>query len=258
MSFGPSSDVPSAGFGGWRDDGETVVECVGVSRTYTRDGKKGGWFRTGQRTGSRRVQALDGVNLAFGTGELTVIAGPSGSGKSTLLHLLAALDVPTGGQVFIDDTDTTALSERDRTTLRRQLVGIVFQRFHLLPSLSAQSNVAIPLIEEGLPKGRRHERAAESLTRVGLGERLDHKPYELSGGEQQRVAIARAIVNDPAIVLADEPTGELDSETGHRVLSILEDLAADRVVIVATHDQSIIERGDRVIRLADGRVIADG
>lgn len=204
------------------------------------------------------MTALSDVTLEFSPGEVTVIAGPSGSGKSTLLHLLAALDVPTDGQVFLDGIDTTALSERDRTDLRRRRVGIVFQRFHLLPSLTARANVALPLIEDGLPKQRRHDRAETLLEAVGLGNRVDHRPFELSGGEQQRVAIARALVNEPAVLLADEPTGELDSDTGARILSLLDELASDRVVVVASHDPAVIERGDRVIRLADGRVVGDG
>lgn len=234
-----------------------TVVCENVTRRYGRE--SGGLFRgRGSESASDLVTALSDVSLTLKPGELTVVAGPSGSGKSTLLHLLAALDVPTEGRVSVAGTDTSSLSERGRTTLRRRYVGIVFQRFHLLPALSARSNVALPLVEEGLSKSVRHHRADEALSSVGLDHRLTHRPGELSGGEKQRVAIARAIVNDPTLLVADEPTGELDTETGERVVSLLEDVATDRAVVVATHDQTIIDRGDRVIRLRDGRVVDDG
>jgi putative ABC transport system ATP-binding protein len=204
------------------------------------------------------VTALDGVSLSIFPGEFVGVAGPSGSGKSTLLHLLAGLDTPTEGAVHLDGTDTGSLSERGRARLRLETVGIVFQHFHLLPSLSARANVALPLVERGVGKRARHQRASDLLEEVGLGDRLGHKPGELSGGEQQRVAIARALATDPALLIADEPTGELDSTTGETVLDLLSATASDRAVVVASHDETVLRKTDRVIRLRDGRLESDG
>ena len=233
-----SSPVPP----GQGSESEPAVACESVSREYRRG-----------RDGGTRVVALDGVSLAVTPGTFLAITGPSGSGKSTLLHLLAALDTPSSGRVLLAGTDTAAVSERRRTRLRLEHVGIVFQRFHLLPSLSARSNVALPLIERGVPKRERHRRAEDLLSRVGLGDRIDHRPGELSGGEQQRVAVARALVNDPDLLVADEPTGELDSATGRVVLDLLGEVAADRAVVVASHDPAVGERADRHLALLDGR-----
>jgi putative ABC transport system ATP-binding protein len=209
-------------------------------------------YRRG-RDRATRVVALDDVSVSIAPGTFLGITGPSGSGKSTLLHLLAALDTPTSGRVLLGGTDTAAISERQRTRLRLDHVGIVFQRFHLLPSLSARSNVALPLVERGVPKRERHRRADDLLSQVGLGDRVDHRPGELSGGEQQRVAVARALVNDPDLLVADEPTGELDSRTGEVVLDLLSEMAEDRAVVVASHDPAVGERADRHLALLDGR-----
>ncbi|MEF8841311.1 MAG: ABC transporter ATP-binding protein [Haloarculaceae archaeon] len=233
-----SSSVPSTP----QPDTEPAVVCESVSREYRRG-----------RDGGTRVVALDDVSLSVAPGTFLAVTGPSGSGKSTLLHLLAALDTPSSGRVLLAGTDTAAASERRRTRLRLDHVGVVFQRFHLLPSLSARSNVALPLIERGVPKRERHERAEDLLSRVGLGDRVDHRPGELSGGEQQRVAVARALVNDPDLLVADEPTGELDSETGRVVLDLLGAVAEDRAVVVASHDPAVGERADRHLALLDGR-----
>lgn len=224
------------------NNSDPVVACESVSREYRRG-----------RDGGTRVVALDRVSLSVTPGTFLGITGPSGSGKSTLLHLLAALDVPSSGRVLVTGSDTAAMSERKRTRLRLEQVGIIFQRFHLLPSLSARSNVALPLVEWGIPKRERHRRAEDLLSRVGLGDRIDHRPGELSGGEQQRVAVARALVNDPALLIADEPTGELDSETGQVVLDLLGEVAQDRAVIVASHDPAVGKRADRHLSLLDGR-----
>jgi putative ABC transport system ATP-binding protein len=202
------------------------------------------------------VEALKEVSLTVQAGELTVVAGASGSGNSTLLHLLGGLDTPTSGRVEIEGTDTTDLTEHQRTGLRLRSIGIVFQRFHLLPALTARANVGLPLLERGIGKRTRHERAAALLEAVDMDHRLDHRPNELSGGEQQRVAIARALANDPAIVIADEPTGEVDTATGDRIVDLLASVAADRAVVVATHDERVMERADRVIRLRDGTVVS--
>lgn len=202
---------------------------------------------------SPTVKALAGVSLQLDRGEIVGISGPSGSGKSTLLHLLAALDTPSSGTVSLLGTDIGSLSNRGRTRMRRQHIGIVFQRFHLLPSLSARSNVALPLVEQGVGKAARHDRADDLLEDVGLADRADHKPGSLSGGEQQRVAVARALACEPALLIADEPTGELDTETGQKVLSVLSDVATDRAVVLASHDQRALETTDRVITLLDGQ-----
>jgi putative ABC transport system ATP-binding protein len=203
------------------------------------------------------VTALDSVSASFDRGELVGVTGPSGSGKSTLLHLLGGLDTPTSGTVIFDGVDLSTRWERERARIRLGRVGFVFQQFHLLASVSARANVALPLIEEGMPTGRRRERATELLERVGLGDRLDHPPGELSGGEQQRVAIARALANDPDLVLADEPTGELDTDTGATVLDLLAELSADRAVVVASHDDRVVGMADRTVRLRDGELIPD-
>jgi ABC-type antimicrobial peptide transport system, ATPase component len=198
------------------------------------------------------VTAVDDVSVSVSAGEFVGLAGPSGSGKSTLLHLLAALDTPTTGSVRLGDTEVSQLSRGRRTQLRLDRVGIVFQHFHLLPSLSALANVALPLVELGYGKSRRHERASELLERVGLGDRLQHRPSELSGGEQQRVAVARALTTDPQLVIADEPTGELDTDTGGQVLDLMASVAEDRAVVLASHDQQALDRTTRQIRLRDG------
>ncbi|WP_435186464.1 ABC transporter ATP-binding protein [Halobellus sp. EA9] len=232
--------------------GETtpVVSAVDVTRTYTRGDT--GMFGRGS---APSVQALDGVSMSIQPGEVVGIEGPSGSGKSTLLHLLAALDIPTSGTVSLAGTATDQYSGRERTKLRLEYVGIVFQRFHLLPSLTARSNVALPLVEAGWSKSARRDRATELLSDVGLDTRTTHRPGELSGGEQQRVAIARALATEPALVIADEPTGELDSQASTRVLELLRRITdEDRAVVLASHDPQAIEACDRVVRLHDGQV----
>lgn len=225
-----------------------AVECSGVTRVFTTED---GWFSQGS---GRSVTALDDVSLNVSEGEVVGIAGPSGSGKSTLLHLLAGLDSPTDGAVRIRDRDIATLGSRQRAQFRLAHVGLVFQRFHLLPALTARENVALPLVAQGRAKGARQERADDLLERVGLGDRLTHRPGSLSGGEQQRVAIARALAADPAVVIADEPTGELDRQTGEAVLDLLTEVSDGRAVIVASHDEYTLERTDRVLRLRDGRV----
>ncbi|WP_224448759.1 ABC transporter ATP-binding protein [Haloprofundus salilacus] len=226
-----------------------VVRCESVTRTYTRGGS-GRVF--GRNRTAQTVTAVSDVSLTAHRGELIGIAGPSGSGKSTLLHLLAALDVPTTGTVTIDGEDISTKSERARGRLRLQHVGIVFQHFYLLPALSARANVALPLIELGLSRQGRKERASTLLERVGLGDRTSHKPSELSGGEQQRVAIARALSTEPRLLIADEPTGELDTETGASILDLFEELTDECAILVASHDPQTLDRMDRIIRLQDG------
>jgi len=232
-----------------------VVECSRVTRTYERGGS-GGWFSFGDggREDLPTVTALDDVSLTIERGEFVGLSGPSGSGKSTLIHLLAGLDTPSEGTVTLAGEEVSDLSQNELTRLRLEEVGIVFQRFHLLPSLSARANVALPLVERGMGKSERRDEASDLLERVGLGDRQSHRPGELSGGEQQRVAVARALAGDPLVVFADEPTGELDTDTGATILNLLGDLAEDRAVVLASHDEQALDRTDRVIRLRDGQV----
>ncbi|AFZ71317.1 ABC transporter ATP-binding protein [Natronobacterium gregoryi] len=210
--------------------------------------------------GDRSVTALRDVSLSVRTGEVVGLKGPSGSGKSTILHAVAGLLVPTEGTVALLGTDLTDRSDRTRTRLRRHHVGIVFQRFHLLPSLSARANVALPLVQTGVGRSNRRDRAEKLLEEVGLADRTTHLPGELSGGERQRVALARALAADPDVIVADEPTGELDTATGSDVLELLTDVGRDggRAVLVASHDEATLSVADRVVPLRDGRVVTDG
>ena len=233
---------------------EAVVECRDVTRRYRRGSDDALFSFEGDRGSRPTVTALSDVSLTIERGEFVGLSGPSGSGKSTLIHLLAGLDEPTEGTVVLAGEDVSAISRTRLTRLRLEQVGIVFQRFHLLPSLSARANVALPLVERGVPKRDRRERAERLLERVGLGDRVDHRPGELSGGEQQRVAVARALAGDPLVVFADEPTGELDTATGETILDLLADLADDRAVVLASHDQRALSRANRVLELRDGRI----
>ena len=247
-----ASDEPSTDSPVFPSDQEPAVTCDEVTRTFTRGGGRG-WLSRGT-SGAETVTAVSDASLTVFPGEFVGIAGPSGSGKSTLLHLLAGLDTPTSGTVTLSGTTTDGISSRRRTRLRLNHVGIVFQHFHLLPSLSARSNVAVPLIETGQSKPQRRAQAERALEQVGLGDRVHHAPTELSGGEQQRVAIARALVTDPDLLIADEPTGELDTATAERVLELLATVASDRAVVVASHDTQVLDRVSRLIRLQDGRI----
>jgi putative ABC transport system ATP-binding protein len=211
------------------------------------------------RRGAQPVRALDGVTLSIDQGEFVSVVGPSGAGKSTLLHLVGGLDAPTSGSVLVEGKDLGGLSDEALAAFRREQVGFVFQFFNLLPTLSAWENVALPRLLGGIPLGRTRPDAVALLERVGLGHRVDHRPAELSGGEMQRVAVARALVVDPLLVLADEPTGNLDSRSGEQVLSLLEACAREdgRTVVVVTHRVGAATRADRVVTLSDGRVVTD-
>ena len=207
-------------------------------------------------TGRRAVEALRDICVEIGRGEYVALVGPSGSGKSTLLHLIGCLDRPTSGRYHLDGINVGALGINDLAAIRNRKIGFVFQRFHLLPRLSACENVTLPMRLARRPLRERQERAAALLRRVGLEDRLSHRPTELSGGEQQRVAIARAVANEPAVLLADEPTGNLDSQSGAEVVRLLEELLDEgRTVIVVTHDEGLSRRARRTIRLHDGRLV---
>lgn len=208
------------------------------------------------RLGTVEVVALDGVCLEVEAGSFVSVMGPSGSGKSTLLHLIGGLDTPTGGLVEIDGKDLSTLDDEELTLFRRRNLGFVFQFFNLLPTMSAWENVALPRLLDGVKLGEVKPRALELLEMVGLGNRADHKPSQLSGGEMQRVAVARALVADPVLVLADEPTGNLDSRSGAAVLELLRETATNdgRTVIVVTHDSKAASVADHIIRLQDGKV----
>ncbi|MCY4400913.1 MAG: ABC transporter ATP-binding protein [Gemmatimonadetes bacterium] len=207
------------------------------------------------RQGRTLIRALRGVSLAVRKGDFLAVTGPSGSGKSTLLHLLGGVDVPTAGEVHFLGRSLASLSVEERAALRLREVGLVFQRFHLLPMLSAIENVELPLAGARVPRRERRERAAAVLERVGLADRLRHRPSELSGGQLQRVAIARALANDPVLVLADEPTGELDRATSRQILALFRELnAAGTTLVVATHDLEFAAGAHRRIEVVDGRI----
>ena len=225
-----------------RDD--IVLEAHDVHRRYA--------------AGAGVVHALRGVSLTIRRGEFVAVVGASGSGKSTLLHLLGAVDAPDAGVVRFEGTDISRLSDADATRLRLHRVGLVFQRFYLMPSLSALENVMLPMAEAGRRAPDRRALATELLQYVGLGERLTHRPTQLSGGEQQRVAVARALANGPAVLLADEPTGELDAATGAALIALLQRLNADGLTcVLVTHDAALARAARRVVTMQDGRIVRD-
>ena len=204
------------------------------------------------------VHAVRGVSLDVNRGEYVAIVGPSGCGKSTLLNLLGAIDLPSSGTLTIGGQRVTGLSDREATLFRLRHIGFVFQRFYLMPVLTALENVELPMSEAGVAKRERRERARELLAYVGLGERVTHRPTELSGGEQQRVAIARALANRPMLLLADEPTGELDARTGADVIALFEQLNRDgTTLIVVTHDEDLAQAAKRVVHMRDGTIVDD-
>ncbi len=224
-----------------------IVELTGVRKTY--------------RSGSLSVEALRGIDMRVDENEYVAIMGPSGSGKSTLMHILGCLDVPTSGRYLLGGEDVSRMSERDLAEVRNIRIGFVFQQFNLLPGLTAQRNVELPLMYAGVGRGERRHRAHDALAKVGLADRTHHRPGELSGGQQQRVCIARALVTDPDIILADEPTGNLDSRSTSDVLALLHDLHRQgRTIILITHEHDVAAVAQRQLQIRDGllseRVVA--
>jgi putative ABC transport system ATP-binding protein len=221
--------------------GSQILRLTEVSKTYA--------------TGSLEVAALREVSFTVEAGDYVAIIGPSGSGKSTLMHILGCLDVPTSGVYELAGQDVSGLSEAELAEIRNARIGFVFQQFNLLPTLSAWRNVALPLCYSGTPSAERRARAVAALERVGLGDRIDHRPGELSGGQQQRVAIARALVTDPSLLLADEPTGNLDSASTEDVLRLLDELnESGRTIALITHEADVAARAGRTLRIRDGRL----
>ena len=222
-----------------------MIELKGVWRTFS--------------VGDSVVHALRDVSLSIGRGEHVALMGPSGSGKSTLLHIVGCLDRPTGGSYLFEGRDTLEMDERERSHLRQQKIGFVFQFFHLLGRLTALGNVELPMLFAGTPRDERLERARGALEAVGLSRRAGHRPDQLSGGERQRVAIARSVVMNPAVILADEPTGNLDRASSAEVMGLLDSMnSRGLTLVVVTHDPAIAERSRRIVRIADGAVAGDG
>jgi putative ABC transport system ATP-binding protein len=220
-----------------------IIELHGVTRTYD--------------TGRVQVHALAGIDLRVDEGEFVAVVGPSGSGKSTLMHVIGCLDRPTGGLYRLAGTDVGSLDDDGLAKLRSRSIGFVFQSYNLLPRTTALDNVAAPLMYQGVPAGRRRRLATEALGRLGLGDRLDHEPTELSGGQQQRVAVARALVTDPAIILADEPTGNLDTRAGDEVMALFHELhRMGRTIVLITHEADVAAQAGRQVHIRDGRIAA--
>jgi putative ABC transport system ATP-binding protein len=224
---------------------ESVIKLVEVTKTYN--------------LGKVELAALKGVNLEINRGSFVSIMGPSGSGKSTLLNMLGCLDIPSQGKIFLKDKDITQLSEDELSQLRGKTIGFIFQEFNLLPNLTALENVMLPMIFQKVPQAARITKAKEILSLVGLDDRINHLPSELSGGERQRVAIARAFANDPELVIADEPTGNLDSVTGKKIMEVLTNFhqKQGKTIVIVTHDQNIANYSQDVIHIQDGKIISN-
>jgi putative ABC transport system ATP-binding protein len=238
-------------FESWRTSEPKELPKVVAARALIHLDRVGKTYDSGENA----VEALRSVNVEIGGGEFVSIIGPSGSGKSTLMHILGCLDTPSTGRYWLDGEDVAQMSARALARVRNQKIGFVFQTFNLLPRATIWKNVELPLLYAGMPGEERRERAMEALVRVGLEKRAKHRPNELSGGQRQRVAIARALVNNPSLILADEPTGNLDQKTGSDIIHIFEELAAaGQTIILVTHDPAIAARTERRIRIVDGEI----
>jgi putative ABC transport system ATP-binding protein len=223
---------------------EPIIELNEVKKIY--------------KMGTQTVKALDGANIRIFPNEYVAIMGPSGSGKSTMMNIIGALDVPTSGTYILNGQDVSEMNDDELAAARNREIGFVFQTFNLLPRVDCLANVELPLIYAGIPKAKRIEMAKKALTNVGLEDRMDHKPNELSGGQRQRVAVARALVNNPSILLADEPTGNLDSKTGNEIMQLFEELhASGNTILLVTHEEEIAQHARRIVRMRDGRIEAD-
>ena len=223
---------------------DAILQLRGITRDF--------------KLGAQTVHVLKGIDLDISKNEYVALMGPSGSGKSTLMNLLGCLDTPTGGSYELNGTDVSSLNDNALAEIRNSEIGFVFQTFNLLPRSTALENVALPLVYAGLSKEERLARAAEVLNQVGLSDRMDHRPNQLSGGQRQRVAVARALVNKPALILADEPTGNLDSKTSVEIMKLFDDIqAAGNTVVLVTHEEDIAQHAKRVIRLVDGNIDSD-
>lgn len=212
------------------------------------------------KMGEPEIRALNGITMKVEKGELLSIVGPSGSGKSTLLNIIGCIDIPTSGKVFLDGEDVSKLKDRELTKIRLHKIGFIFQQFYLIPTLNAYENIELPMKEAKVSRDERQKRVKQLLDQVGLGDRGRHYPNQLSGGEQQRVAIARSMANSPSVILADEPTGEIDSETSEKIVSLLKKLNKEEkvTVIIVTHDMKIAKYTERIITLEDGKIISEG
>ena len=211
------------------------------------------------QTGDTEVRAADDVSFTIRKGEFVAIVGQSGSGKSTCMNIIGALDVPTSGEYFLDGIDVSTMNDNELADIRNKMLGFIFQQYNLIPKLTVAENVELPLMYAGISKGKRHKMALDSLERVGLRDKAKNLPSQLSGGQQQRVSIARALAGNPSVILADEPTGALDSRTGREVLAFLQQLHAEgNTIVLITHDNSIAVKAERIIRLQDGKVVYDG
>jgi putative ABC transport system ATP-binding protein len=234
----------TANFNKKSDMDKTVIQIENLRKYY--------------EVGTQIVKALDGVSLSIKRGEYVAIMGPSGSGKSTLMNLVGALDTPTSGKYILNGTDVSHMTDEKLAEIRNREIGFVFQTFNLLPRYTALDNVVLPLIYGGVPKEERYERGKEALKNVGLAERMTHKPNELSGGQRQRVAVARALVNNPSLILADEPTGNLDSKTSVDIMHLFDHIHAEgNTIVLVTHEEDIAQHAERIIRLRDGVVERD-